>query len=249
VPHTNSNTKADQEFTALESPRAGDSIPRTERLYSRAASLYDRVNLSVSFGNGYRYRADQIKELGISSGDHVLDIGSGTGILARTALEFTGADGRVVALDPCQEMLELARESGVYETTIGTIDELPFEESSFDFVTAGYSLRYARDMQHALREINRVLKPGGTALILEITPPTNTLMRLLAKAYILVAARMIALVATRSLTSQRLLGHLWREIRTTPQPTSFLISLAASGFHDCTCGTTHGLLTAYTAVK
>ena len=135
------------------------------------------------------------------------------------------------------------------ETVIGSIDELPFEESSFDFVTAGYSLRYATDTGRALREINRVLKPGGTVLILEITPPTNVLLRMIAKAYILIAARIIALVATRSLTSQRLLGHLWREVRTTPQPELFLASLAQGGFHDCRCQTTHGLLTAYTASK
>ena len=211
--------------------------------------MYDAVNLSVSFGNGYRYRADQIRTLGITSGDHVLDIGTGTGVLARTALECTGPDGRVVALDPCPEMLAITKGSVMCETTIGSIDELPFEDSSFDFVTVGYSLRYATDMEHSLREINRVLKPGGKALILEITPPTNVLLRMLARAYVLVGARVIALVATRSLTSQALLGHLWREIRTAPQPKSFLNLLAANGFRDSTCGVTHGLLTAYTASK
>lgn len=229
--------------------RAGDSIPTTERLYSKAASLYDRVNLTVSFGNGYRYRADQIRGLGISPGDHVLDIGTGTGVLAGTARECTGSDGRVVALDSCREMLEIAEQSGSFETTIGSIDDLPFDESSFDFVTAGYSLRYATNMQRALGEINRVLRPGGTVLILEITPPSNVFLRIIAQAYILIGARMIALVATRSFTSQRLLGHLWREVRTTPQPKSFLNSLVGNGFHDCRCKTTHGLLTAYTAVK
>jgi len=116
-------------------------------------------------------------------------------------------------------------------------------------VTAGYSLRYAREIEHGLAQIRSVLKPGGRVLILEITPPRNPVLRALTRAYILVGARAIALLATRSLTSQRLLGHLWNEIRTTPQPKEFTETLRAAGFDQCTCRKKYGMLTAYTAVK
>lgn len=213
------------------------------------APMYDRINLSVSFGNGYRYREEEVRKLCISEGDHLLDIGSGTGILAKTALELAGTNGRVVALDPCLEMLKIAERSGITETMIGSIDEIPVEDETFDFVTSGYSLRYAKDITHGLGEIWRVLKPGGKALILEVTPPKNAALRLLTRTYILVGARIIAMMATRSLTSQKLLGHLWNEIRTTPQPESFLKSLESIGFRDCSCQRKHGMLTAYTAIK
>ena len=219
------------------------------KLYSEAASLYDRINLSVSFGNGYSYRREEISALDIAPGARVLDIGSGTGILARAAMDSTGTTGRVVALDPCREMLEIARTSGVTETVVGSVDDIPFEDDTFDVVTAGYSLRYAREIEHGLAQIRGVLKPGGRVLILEITPPRNKVLRTLTRAYILVGARAIALLATRSLTSQRLLGHLWNEIRTTPQPNEFTEMLRAAGFERCACRRKYGMLTAYTAVK
>jgi len=218
-------------------------------LYSVAAGMYDRINLSVSFGNGYRYRDEQVRSLGIRSGDHLLDVGSGTGVLARSAMELVGEDGRVLAVDPCREMLEIARNSGVTETVIGSIDKLPAAADEFDFVTTGYSLRYARSIEEGLGEIWRVLKPGGKVLILEITPPANPLLRALTGTYILIVARVIALIATRSLGSRKVLGHLWNEIRTTPQPDAFIQSLESSGFGDCQCHRKHGMLTAYTAIK
>ena len=218
-------------------------------LYSEAASLYDRINLSVSFGNGYSYRREEISALDIEPGARVLDIGSGTGILARAAMNSTGITGRVVALDPCPEMLEIARDSGVTETVVGSVDDLPFENDTFDVVTVGYSLRYARGVGHGLAQIRSVLKPGGKVLILEITPPRNRMLRALTRAYILVGARAIALLATRSLTSQRLLGHLWNEIRTTPQPEEFTEMLRTAGSERCTCRRKYGMLTAYTGFK
>lgn len=243
--------ETDEELERIEfeeSPRP-EADTADARLYSKAAPLYDRINLSVSFGNGYSYRREEIQALDIAPGDQVLDVGSGTGILARAAMDSTGTTGRVVALDPCREMLQIARASGVIETVLGSVDDIPFEKDTFDVVTAGYSLRYARDIEHGLAQIRNVLKPGGRVLILEITPPGNRLLRALTRAYILIGARAIALLATRSLTSQRLLGHLWNEIRTTPQPKEFTEALRAAGFERCLCRRKHGMLTAYTAVK
>ena len=236
-----------ERFESGKRPSGADS--GDAQLYSKAACLYDRINLSVSFGNGYSYRREEISALDIAPGARVLDIGSGTGILARAAMDSTGSTGRVVALDPCREMLEIARASGVRETVVGSVDDIPFEDETFDVVTAGYSLRYARKIEHGLAQIRSVLKPGGRVLILEITPPRNPVLRALTRAYILVGARAIALLATRSLTSQRLLGHLWNEIRTTPQPKEFTETLRAAGFDRCTCRRKYGMLTAYTAVK
>ena len=229
--------------------RPGGADSGDAQLYSEAASLYDRINLSVSFGNGYSYRREEVSALDIAPGARVLDIGSGTGILARAAMDSAGSTGRVVALDPCREMLEIARASGVGETVVGSVDDIPFEDDTFDVVTAGYSLRYARGIEHGLDQIRGVLKPGGKVLILEITPPRNRVLRALTRAYILIGARAIALLATRSLTSQRLLGHLWNEIRTTPQPKEFTERLRAAGFERCACRRKYGMLTAYTAVK
>ena len=120
--------ETDEELERIEfeeSPRP-EADTADARLYSKAAPLYDRINLSVSFGNGYSYRREEIQALDIAPGDQVLDVGSGTGILARAAMDSTGTTGRVVALDPCREMLQIARASGVIETVLGSVDDIPF---------------------------------------------------------------------------------------------------------------------------
>ncbi|HYH60635.1 MAG TPA: ubiquinone/menaquinone biosynthesis methyltransferase, partial [Solirubrobacterales bacterium] len=101
----------------------------------------------------------------------------GTGDLALALRERVGPSGRVVGADFSEQMLELAREKaaerGESEVTFEWADalELPYADASFDAVTVGFGVRNLADLAAGFREMRRVLKPGGTCVILEITQP------------------------------------------------------------------------------
>jgi ubiquinone/menaquinone biosynthesis C-methylase UbiE len=98
----------------------------------------------------------------IGSGDAVLDVACGTGILARTALERVGPGGKVVGLDPNADMLSVARrKSDAIEWREGKAEALPFEDASFDAVVSQFGFMFFDDRAAALGEMMRVLRPGG----------------------------------------------------------------------------------------
>lgn len=98
----------------------------------------------------------------IGSGDTVLDVACGTGILARTALERVGPEGKVVGLDPNADMLSVARrKSDAIEWREGKAEALPFGDASFDAVVSQFGFMFFDDRAGALRETMRVLHPGG----------------------------------------------------------------------------------------
>jgi ubiquinone/menaquinone biosynthesis C-methylase UbiE len=98
----------------------------------------------------------------IGSGDTVLGVACGTGILARTALERVGPGGKVVGLDPNADMLSVARrKSDAIEWREGKAEALPFGDASFDVVVSQFGFMFFDDRAGALREMMRVLRPGG----------------------------------------------------------------------------------------
>lgn len=99
---------------------------------------------------------------GVATGSSVLDIACGTGVLARHALSITGTGRRVVGLDPAPGMIAAATETepGI-EWTLGTAEELPFEDAAFDCVMSQFGMMFFADKQKAAGQMFRVLKPGG----------------------------------------------------------------------------------------
>lgn len=103
----------------------------------------------------------------LSSGEHVLDLGTGTGTVAQAAAERVGAAGAVSAVDPSPDMLTLAQgrfaELGIQNVSVaeGRAESIPAEDGAFDAVLACLSMMYAIDRAGAAREIARVLRPGG----------------------------------------------------------------------------------------
>src|SRR5688572_32581148 len=96
----------------------------------------------------------------------VLDVATGTGLVAREALAIVGAQGSVTGLDPSAGMLEQAR-TLAFSIVRGHGERLPFGPASFDFVSMGYALRHVSDLPALFGEMKRVLRPGGTACVLE----------------------------------------------------------------------------------
>jgi demethylmenaquinone methyltransferase/2-methoxy-6-polyprenyl-1,4-benzoquinol methylase len=141
-------------------------------MFDRIAPVYDLMNRVMTAGLDQRWRRLAVGEV-VWPGDRVLDACCGTGDLA-VAAERRG--GRVVGLDFSPRMLECARpKSGTIEWVQGDALSLPFSDAEFDSATVGFGVRNLEDLEGGLRELARVLRPGGKLAVLEITRPHGIL--------------------------------------------------------------------------
>jgi ubiquinone/menaquinone biosynthesis C-methylase UbiE len=139
-------------------------VTDTERgqVAATAAEVYEAFFLPALFA---QWVGPLLDAAGATSGDHVLDVGCGTGVVARQAVNRVGVNGRVVGVDPNDGMLAVARRAPGIEWTKGVAEDLPFEDDSFDVVVSQFAIMFFEDPKQALSEIGRVLKPGGRVAI------------------------------------------------------------------------------------
>ena len=164
--------------SATKPSRSSDEFSTQVRgMFDRIAGVYDLMNSAMTAGlhHGWRERAADRAEL--AAGDAALDLCCGTGDLALELRKRVGPRGRVVGADFSERMLELANEKaaerGLEDVTFEWADalELPYSDASFDAVTIGFGARNLADLDRGVREMARVLRPGGRLVILEITQP------------------------------------------------------------------------------
>jgi demethylmenaquinone methyltransferase/2-methoxy-6-polyprenyl-1,4-benzoquinol methylase len=146
-------------------------------MFDRIAGVYDLMNTAMTAGMHHRWRARTADRADLSPGDTALDVCCGTGDLALELARRVGPEGTVVGCDFSEPMLELARrkaaQRGASHVRFEWADalELPYEDRSFDAAAVGFGVRNLADLGRGLGELNRVLKPGGRLVILEITQP------------------------------------------------------------------------------
>lgn len=143
-------------------------------MFDRIAGLYDVMNTVMTAGMHHRWRDRAVALAGVSPGDHVLDVATGTGDLAAALLAAVSPGGSVVACDFSEEMLTRARKK-VPQARVEWADALalPYATDEFDAVTVGFGARNFSDLDQGIREMVRVVRPGGHVVILEITQPTR----------------------------------------------------------------------------
>jgi demethylmenaquinone methyltransferase/2-methoxy-6-polyprenyl-1,4-benzoquinol methylase len=141
-------------------------------MFDRIAPVYDLMNRVMTVGLDGRWRR-LTADAAVRKGDRVLDAACGTGDLAIADLK-AGAS-RVTGLDFSEAMLERARAKAPLEWIQGDMLALPFADATFDAATVGFGVRNVADLELALRELRRVLRPGGRLAILEITQPRGPL--------------------------------------------------------------------------
>ena len=141
-------------------------------MFDRIARNYDRVNTVLSAGTDAGWRRRAARETGIGPGGTALDVACGSGKLTAELARVAGPGGSVTGLDFSREMLEIARrEHPGIRFVEGDALSLPFEAGSFDASTMAFGLRNLADPVLGLREMVRVVKPGGRAVVLEFVRP------------------------------------------------------------------------------
>lgn len=150
-----------------------------EKIYDR----YDHMNSIISFQRHIKWRKDVMKRMDVKKESKALDVCCGTGDWSFSLSEAVGPKGEVVGLDFSNNMLSVAKERqkehSLSNLTFlqGNAMELPFEDDYFDYVTVGFGLRNVPDYLQVLKEMQRVVKPGGLVVCLETSQPTGKLFR------------------------------------------------------------------------
>jgi demethylmenaquinone methyltransferase/2-methoxy-6-polyprenyl-1,4-benzoquinol methylase len=194
-----------------------------QRMFDRIAPVYDGMNRVMTVGLDQRWRRATV-DATVHDGDHVLDACCGTGDLA-VAARKAGAR-HVVGLDFSERMLEQARRKAPdLEWVQGDVLSLPFEAATFDAAVVGFGVRNVEDLERGLRELRRVLQPGGRLGILEITTPRGAL----APFYRLWFDRIVPLLG-RVLPGGDAYTYLPASVRRFPGPEELAELLGSCGF-------------------
>jgi demethylmenaquinone methyltransferase / 2-methoxy-6-polyprenyl-1,4-benzoquinol methylase len=151
---------------------------RVHKVFEKISDNYDKMNSVISFQQHIKWRKDTMRRMNVKIGSKALDVCCGTGDWTIALAEAVGPSGEVTGLDFSQNMLNVGVEKvkrlGLKQVNLihGNAMELPFPDNSFDYVTIGFGLRNVPDYFQVLKEMNRVLKPGGIAVCLETSQPT-----------------------------------------------------------------------------
>jgi demethylmenaquinone methyltransferase/2-methoxy-6-polyprenyl-1,4-benzoquinol methylase len=191
-------------------------------MFDRIAPVYDLMNRVMTVGLDGRWRRATAESV-VRPGDRVLDACCGTGDLA---LAGARAGGSVTGLDFSERMLERARRKAPeLDWLQGDLLALPFDDASFDAATVGFGVRNVEDIPAALRELRRVLRPGGRVGVLEITRPTGFLRHF----YGIWFDRIVPLLG-RVLPGGAAYTYLPASVRRFPGPEDLSRALEEAGF-------------------
>lgn len=148
---------------------------RVHEVFESISDGYDKMNSVISFQMHRSWRKDTMRRMNVKKGAKCLDVCCGTADWTIALAQAVGENGIVKGLDFSENMLKVGAEKvkpyPQIELLQGNAMELPFEDNTFDYVTIGFGLRNVPDYMQVLREMNRVLKPGGMAVCLETSQP------------------------------------------------------------------------------
>lgn len=221
-------------------------------MFDRIAGRYDLLNSLMTAGLHHSWRARAVDRAAASPGDSVLDVCCGTGDLSFELAGRVSPGGNVIGSDFSEPMLDLAREKAEKRGSESVRFEwadalnLPYDEGRFDAVTVGFGVRNFADRDRGLREMARVLKPGGRLVILEFTeprrPPFSTF-------YSLWFDRIVPMLG-RLTPNPEAYSYLAESVHGFPRPEGLAAKMDAAGFEQVRwLLTAGGILAIHSGVK
>jgi demethylmenaquinone methyltransferase/2-methoxy-6-polyprenyl-1,4-benzoquinol methylase len=195
-------------------------------MFDEVARRYDVTNTVLSFGQDHRWRRRTRQCLMLQPGDRVLDLAAGTGV---STIELARSGARAIACDFSLGMLRAGRTSRRRRVPFvaGDAMRLPFAESAFDAVVISFGLRNVVDVPRALREMARVVRPGGRLVICEFSRPTLAPFR---KLYLNYLMRALPWVARKVSSNPDAYVYLAESIRAWPAQDELAATVAAAGW-------------------
>jgi ubiquinone/menaquinone biosynthesis methyltransferase len=215
---------------AFEAPDAKRRY--NSRMFGTIAPRYDLITRLLSFGSDQRWKARLIGMAGILPGQRVLDLACGTGDLAMAA---ANRGAQVIGLDLTMPMIALARRrpapaaGTVPSWLVGDMHALPVPSDTIDVVTTGYGLRNVPDLSVALREIHRVLRPGGTVCTLDFNKPEPRWLRAIYLTYLDAVGGTLGWLLHRDPDTYR---YIPASIRRYPGARGVVALMETTGFRD-----------------
>ena len=223
---------------------------QVEQMFDSIAPAYDFMNRAMTFGIDRRWRRIAVDMVARNPHDRILDIATGTGDLAmllarRTrATHITGLDLSEGMIDIGRRKIERAGLAGRIELICGDSLAMPFDSGSFDAITVAYGVRNFADLLAGYREMARVLKPGGTLTVIELSTPASPVVR---PFYRLYTRHIIPLMGRMVSKDVRAYSYLPESIAAVPQRADMTALMEQAGFTDTAWRTlTFGTCAIYT---
>jgi demethylmenaquinone methyltransferase/2-methoxy-6-polyprenyl-1,4-benzoquinol methylase len=212
----------------------GDDPLAIRKMFDAIAPTYDILNRLMSLGLDMRWRREAVSFLAEKRGGRFLDIAAGSGDVSLELLSLNPA--RIVATDFAPEMLRVfrkkledRRESAAIHLVLCDALRLPFMDASFDGTIVSFGIRNFADREAGLREMLRVLTPGGLSVILELSKPRGALVSGAYNLYAGIGVPLLGRIISRHNDAYR---YLPRSIRDFPDREDFLSSMATVGFTE-----------------
>ena len=216
-------------------------------LFDHSAPDYDWISRALSFGTDRLYRRFALRRAGLQPEMKLLDVATGTGLVAQAAIDLGISPTKLTGVDPSGGMLAENRRRHGIQLVQGFGETLPFRDGSFDFVTMGYALRHVEDLSKLFGEFHRVLRPRGRVLILEITRPSSRPGRALMRLFMARLLPFFARFAARRSESARLIEYFWATIAECVPPAAILSALSSARFEQVKRKTRGNVLSEYVA--
>ena len=205
------------------------------RLFNSIASDYDRLNhiLSLNIDKGWRRKA--VKEIADKDSPvKVLDVACGTGDFTIEIAKKVSAGSEVIGVDISEGMMEIGKEkilkAGVAaEMSVADCEALPYDQNTFDRIAVGFGVRNFEHLDLGLREMCRVLKPDGKLVILELSLPSNRLVR---GCYMLYFQKILPMVGGFLSGDRGAYEYLRTSVLRFPAPDKFIEMLKSAGFEQ-----------------